>query len=90
MNIRKFPITSWDRIQNSRGKRSVSCIISNRWLRFGEPEQQPINIGTPIWLDVMTETEEENGNTLEPKKLCTLCVTVEQLQKLLDEIEDGA
>ena len=89
MNIRKFPITSWRRMQNRRGKRSVSCIVSNRWLHFGEPSQQLFNSGTPISLDVMTETEDENGK-LETKKLCTLIVTVKQLQKLMNEIGDGA
>ncbi len=89
MNIRKFPITSWTRVQNRHGKRSVSCAISNRWLRFGEPSQQSHYFGTPIWLDVMTDTEDENGK-LKSKKLCTLCVTVEQLQKLMDEVGDGA
>ena len=89
MNVRKFPITSWRRIQNRHGKRSVSCIVSDRWLRFGEPAQQSLNMGTPICLDVMTETEDENGK-LESKKLCTLTVTVEQLKKLIDEIGDGA
>ncbi len=89
MNIRKFPIDSWTREQNRRGKRSVLCIVSNRWLRFGEPAQQSLKLGTPMWLDVMTETEDENGE-LKSRKLCTLCVTVEQLQKLMDEIGDGA
>ena len=85
MNIKKFPIDYWTRQQNRRGKRSVLCIISNRWLRFGKPSQQPIKLGTPIWLDVMTENEDENGG-VKSKKLCSLCVTVEQLQKLLDEV----
>ncbi len=85
VNIKRFPIDSWVREKNRRGKRSVLCIHSNRWLRFGKPSQQPLKHGTPIWLDVMTQTEDENGD-VKSKKLCSLCVTVEQLQKLLDEV----
>lgn len=87
MNIRKFPITSWRRIQNRRGKRSVSCVVSERWLRLEEPHHQELNVGTPISLDVLTDTYDEDGN-LKPKKLCTLIVTVEQLRNLVDQIDD--
>ncbi len=85
-NIQKFPITGWKRTLNRRGKRSVSCIVSERWLRFGEPAQQAINMGTPLELDVMTDTLDENDE-FKSKKLCSLIVTVEQLKKLMDEIE---
>ena len=42
--------------------------------------------GTPIVLDVMTDTYDED-HKLRPRKLCTLIVTVEQLKKLLKEID---
>ena len=87
-NIQRFPISSWKRTLNRRGKRSVSCIVSDRWLRFGEPDQQALNIGTPILLDVMTETlDEKDEFKSKSKKLCSLFVTVEQLKKLLEEID---
>lgn len=85
-NIRKFPISGWKRTLNRRGKRSVSCIVSDRWLRFGEPDQQALNTGTPLVLDVMTETPDENDE-FKSKKLCSLIVTVEQLKKLMEEID---
>lgn len=87
MSIKKFPIDSWTREQNRRGKRSVLCINSNRWLRFGKPSRRPLKLGRPIWLDVMTDTDDENGD-VKSRKLCSLCVTVEQLQKLLDEVSN--
>ncbi len=85
-NIQRFPISGWKRTLNRRGKRSVSCIVSDRWLRFGEPDQQALDIGTPILLDVMTETPDENDE-FKSKKLCGLIVTVEQLKKLVGEID---
>lgn len=90
MNIRKFPITSWRRTQNRRGKRSVSCIVTERWLRFEEPDHQKLNIGTPISLDVMTDTYDEDDNFIKSKKLCSLIVTVEQLHNLVDQIDDAS
>ena len=33
-NIKKFPITFTKRQNNERGKTSVSCQVSDRWLRF--------------------------------------------------------
>ena len=42
-------------------------------------------MGTPIQLDVMTETLDENDE-FKSKTLCSLIVTVEQLKKLMDEI----
>jgi len=85
-NIQRFPISGWKRTLNRRGKRSVSCIASDRRLRFGEPDQQALNIGTPIVLDVMTETPDENDD-FKSTKLCSLIVTVEQLKKLMEEID---
>ncbi len=85
-NIQRFPISAWKRTLNRRGKRSVSCIVSDRWLRFGEPDQQALNIGTPIVLDVMTEITDENGK-FKSKKLCSLIVTVEQLKKLMEQVD---
>ncbi len=85
-NIQRLPISGWKRTLNRRGKRSVSCIVSDRWLRFGEPDQQALNIGTPIVIEVMTETPDENGE-FKSRKLCSLIVTVEQLKKLVGEID---
>ena len=85
-NIQRFPISGWKRTLNRRGKGSVSCIVSDRWLRFGKPDQQALKLGTPILLDVMTETLDENDE-YRSKKLCSLIVTVEQLKKLVDDID---
>ena len=52
-NIKKFPITFTQRQKNERGKTSVSCQVSDRWLRFSE-ESTKLEGGEFISLDVMT------------------------------------
>ena len=78
--ILRFPVSSWKRLQNQRGKRAVSCIVSDSWLQFGEPHHENLNIGTPISLDVMTDAVDDR----KPRKLCNLIVTVEQLKALVE------
>lgn len=75
-NVTRFPVKVWERIRNRRGKGSVSCEVSERWLRFSkQSEKQPF--GTPVWVDVMTDAGEEG------RKICTLCLTVEELERAL-------
>ena len=76
----KFPVNHWQREVNRRGKFGVSCIVSERWLRFTETSHK-LNLGSVVWLDVMTESG-------DGKKLCTLAVTVEDLRRVLDSIKD--
>ena len=78
--ITKFPINTWERIRNQRGKGSVSCEVSGRWLRFSEKNEKQ-DFGTPVWLDVMTDAAEGD------RKLCQLCVTVEELERVLEHIK---
>ncbi|MGH1420149.1 MAG: hypothetical protein ACRBCJ_14940 [Hyphomicrobiaceae bacterium] len=80
-NVTKFPIKTEKRIQNRRGRGAVSCLVSLRWLRFSEAYPQATEFGTPVALDVMTES----GDT--ERKLCTMLVTVEDLEKVLDYIK---
>ena len=72
-NIKKFPITFTQRQKNERGKTSVSCQVSDRWLRFSEEF---------ISLDVMTLGSDE-----KEKKICELVVTREELVEALSNIK---
>lgn len=56
-NIRKFSITC--RQKNERVKTSVSCQISDRWLKFSEKSTQ-MDCGEFITLDVMTLEAKKN------------------------------
>lgn len=80
-NIRKFPITCRQRQKNERGKTSVSCQISDRWLKFSEKSTQ-MTCGEFITLDVMTI-----GSDKKQKKICELVITREELLEALRNIE---
>jgi len=79
-NITKFPIPYWKTIQNKRGIRAVHCIVSGRYLKYSKADTSArIEEGTPVFMDVMTDT----GSTTNDKKLCQLIVTLEELKKWL-------
>jgi hypothetical protein len=75
-----FPVRAWQRTANRRGKHSVSCIVSDRWLDF-EPPPTRVDLGTAIFVDVMTEISGE------PRKLCRMCITLEQLRRVLKQYD---
>ena len=79
----RFPISTLQRIKNRRGKRSVSCHVSERWLRF-QDEARVIDLGegkkTYVFVNVMTGSEGEG------RKLCDLCIVVEDLQAALNNV----
>ena len=72
---------NWERERNRRGRMSASCWVSERWLRFSKKaEQEPF--GTPVWIDVMT------GSNEDARKICTVCVTVEDLERVLKLVKE--
>jgi hypothetical protein len=84
MTTVRFPMNSTQRIKNRRGKRGVSCMTTDRWLRFPEKAARG-NFGdgklsTAIVVDVMTDA---SGT---PRKLCELCITLEDLKAVLRNI----
>ncbi|WP_395448706.1 hypothetical protein ACHMW7_28530 [Aminobacter sp. UC22_36] len=89
--VEKFPVNHAQRELNRRGKMSLNCIVSDRWLRVGDPHHlaidlgtSTIEIGTPIEIDVMRAYSNSTGGD---RKICNLIITVEQLRALLAEIE---
>lgn len=87
--ISKFPVSTWQKIWNKRGARAVNCVVSGRWLKVGEPGTSsggylPTGkIGTPVPIDVMTGGYDDE----EPRKICSLVVTYEELKALLDKLK---
>jgi hypothetical protein len=79
--ISRFPVTTWQRIKNRRGKRSVSCEVSGRWLSFSEKADDVR--GEPwVFVDVMTEKEDGSAH-----KICELCIPLNQLAEAVSNIE---
>ena|ERR1700688_377082 len=67
MRTVRFPMNSTQRIKNRRGKRSVSCMTTDRWLRFPEKAARG-NFGdgklsTAIVVDVMTDASDTLANS---------------------------
>ena len=79
-NVTRFPTKGWQRAANRRGKWSVSCIVTDRFLRC-EEKVQPTQEGNAIIIHVMTD-----GSGKE-RKLTTLIVTLEQLREVLKQYE---
>lgn len=80
-NIKKFPITLTQRQKNKRGKTSVSCQVSDRWLKFSE-ESTHLEGGEFISLDVMTLGSDE-----KERKICELVITREELLEALKNVK---
>jgi hypothetical protein len=76
----RFPTKAWQREANRRGKQSVSCIVTDRFLRF-EEKVYPAEEGTAIMVHVMTDIHEKE------RKITTLIITLEQLHKVLKQYE---
>jgi hypothetical protein len=79
-NIYRFPVNGWRRVANRRGKHSVSCIVSDRWLQF-ETKAHKTEYGSAVFVDVMTDI---SGET---RKTSRLCITLEELHKALKNYE---
>lgn len=80
----RFPVQSWKRVKNRRGKRGVSCMVTDRWLRL-PTEARRVDFGdgkpcTALVVDVMTDTSGE------ARKLCELVITLEELQTAVSNI----
>ena len=82
-NVSRFPIKTWQKICNKRGRFSVSCAVSERWLRFSSTSAST-ELGSVVWVDVLTDVADGT------RKLCTLAITLEDLRKALDNIDAGA
>lgn len=81
-NITPFPIPSWERRKNTLGSLKVECVVSQRMLSF-DAKATALNLGTVVSVDVLTMPE---GNR-KPRKLCSLMLTKEDLQRALDSIK---
>jgi len=79
--IVKIPISASQRWKNRFGRYGVPCMISNRWLQFSETSSEFAD-EEAIFLDVMTL-----GSNDKPRKICVLCITREDLMKVLNSIQ---
>lgn len=79
-NIKKFPVTTSTRIKNRRGKNSVSCVVTDRWLVFDE-ESILMQEGETFFISVMTDISGK------PRQLCHLAITKEDVLRALENVK---
>jgi hypothetical protein len=70
------------RWRQQHGDFSVPCFVSSRWLEFSQQGTTRIGAGEVLSIAVMTEGADE-----QPRKLCELMVTREDLMDVLALIE---
>jgi hypothetical protein len=80
-NVIRLPIKYTQILKNKRGKYSVNCLITDRWLKF-EDTSVRMDVGEAVILDVM-ETDTDGND----KKVCQLVVTKEELLEVIKQIE---
>lgn len=80
--IKPIPIEEWRQTCSTRGRYSVSCVLSDRWLRFAARSDQ-LEFGSVVWVDVLTDA----GMGKHTRRLCSLAITKEGLRQVLDRID---
>ncbi len=79
-DVVRFPVNTIQRIKNRRGKFSVSCAVSMRWLRFQEQTGCVENDSPAVVVDVMTDPDFDGSPS---KKLCELVLELDDLRAVL-------
>ncbi len=78
----KFPVTYSQRKRKEMGPGYVPCEVSGRWLQFPKESAGHFGAGEFISVDVMTY-----GSKDEPKKICNLIVTRENLLRAINSVK---
>ena len=83
-HVEKFPIKHHQREMNRRGKMSLSCIVTDRWIKVGKPDWAHGDLGVPVEIEIIAAYSRSTGGD---HKICSMIITVEQLRSLLKEID---
>lgn len=78
--VTRFPVSAWNRIKNRRGKRTVNCEISGRYLKYGTGHDTGTKMGVLVSVDVMTDGNDRD--TLD-RKICELVLPLDELKELI-------
>ena len=81
--ISRFPVSTWQRIKNHRGKDSTSCFVSSRWVRFGPPASH-VGGTVVVAADIMTETDAGD------RKLCEFYFDLNELEAIVHHLKSNA
>lgn len=82
-------ISFTQRERHRRGRRAVGCEISGRWLRFDHPFDPGFLDGDAVYVDVLTDTYEDDDLTkLRTRKITSLMISVEDLRAILQLFDE--
>jgi hypothetical protein len=73
------PTRSRVSFQTMHEGKAVSCEVSDRYITLKADADAVVTFGTPVWLDVMTN---KYGSAAD-RKICQLCVSLEELEKVV-------
>jgi hypothetical protein len=73
------PTRSQVRFQTMHEGKAISCVVSDRYIALKADADAVVAFGTPVWLDVMTS---KYGSAAD-RKICQLCVSLEELEKVV-------
>jgi len=83
--VKRFPVSTWTRIKNQRGKRTVNCEISGRYLKYGTGHDTGTEQGVWLHMDVMADG---NDNDTPDRKICELVLPLNELKEMIRLAED--
>ena len=72
-------VINWEQIKRRRGDRTVHCIVSERYLRFGVAHHSAFEDGHPLTVDVMLDRHGAGDD----RKLYELVLPVEELEAIV-------
>ena len=85
--VTRFPISTWKRIRNQRGQRTVNCEVSGRYLVYEKGHQTGTEMGICVAVNVMTDSNESDK---PDRKICYLYLRLDELQRLVEQIKEDA
>ena len=84
-NVTKWPISTWKRIKNRRGRRVLNCQISDRYITFGEASDSGMEEGALVMVNVMTD---RSFDEKPDRKLCELALSLNELKAMVAAMEN--
>ncbi len=80
----KFPISRSNCHKNKMGNGYVPCMVSDRWIQFPKKSAGHFEGGEFIEISIMTHSYTKD----EPRKLCDMIVTREDLLRAINAITE--
>ena len=71
--------------EERRGQRTVSCQVSDRYLRYSRTDPKEIGFGYPVVLHVMKDNYGEKPD----RNMCELVVSLEDLEVMVAQLRSA-